>query len=267
MKRILLYFFPLILLFTVTGCDLLEPVNHSFSPLDSKIDFKVIESFQDYYTPSGPEIYLQLETEKIYGCINFSVAAKVTGKNNEITVEILGIDKPEICATAIGPATSSIKLENPEGIHALKFINHSLGFTDTYNLLVNDSLIIVDGKETKNTKPLINFFWRYPENSFAYFCDVNTGDSTLCTKFLDTLKSVIHLTEFTFPDFGTNPYVFRSGKSENSIIKYFRYETEDDFDMVSDILKRFMQSRYISGEDLQISILNWRNEQIYSWTL
>ena len=51
-------------LFVLAGCDLLES-NSKISGLDSKIEFKVVESYDNNVTIEEPKIYLEMKTEKI----------------------------------------------------------------------------------------------------------------------------------------------------------------------------------------------------------
>ena len=256
----------LFLLLAVTACELLEPSGKSIQPLDSKIDFAVVESYPNYDKPSKPLIYLMMKTEKSYPCMNYYIATDFQQRGNEITVDVLGIGLDNICLTAFGPAGASIELDNLKGAYKLSFVNRLNNFTDSYNLIINDSLIMVDGKESKNTKPLYNFYWRHPENSFAYICNMQTAeDSLLCERFIDTLKSVINLKEFTFPAIGVNPYFPLTENTGNNVsAKYFYYENETDFDKIGDVMKAFFQKNVPPDSGFGISVINWLNKKIES---
>ncbi len=187
--------FKYILTFTITffsSCDILDSDGSLISPLDSKVNFKVIESFDNYESVSIPQIFIELQTEKIYGCYNYRIKTDYKVNDRSIEVDIIGIDKSRSCATALGPAKDRIKLGQLTGVYGIKMSYNN--FDDKYNLLISDSLIILDGRETSNTKPLIHFVYRYPKNSFAYLCGTNLSDSSVCSNFIDTLKSVINLT-------------------------------------------------------------------------
>ncbi len=256
----------LFLLLAVTACELLEPSGKSIQPLDSKIDFAVVESYPNYDKPSKPLIYLMMKTEKYYPCMNYYLVTDFQKRGNEITVDVLGIGLDNICLTAFGPAGASIELDNLKGAYKLSFVNRPNNFTDSYNLIINDSLIMVDGKESKNTKPLYNFYWRHPENSFAYICNMQTAeDSLLCERFIDTLKSVINLKEFTFPAIGVNPYIgFEPPYNPETGMRYFRYNTEGDFDKIETIMKSFKQNYFPGNEGINLTIINWLNKKIES---
>ncbi|GBD91811.1 hypothetical protein BMS3Abin04_02543 [bacterium BMS3Abin04] len=258
------WFILIISIFLLSSCEVLENNNYTINPLDSKIDFRIIESYPNYEKPSQPQIYLQLKTEKKYPCMNYEIITNYQIKNRIITLEIPGIEEPNICLTAFGPAAGSIKLGNLSGIYELK-INNNNNFSDSYNLLINDSLIILDGKETADTKPLINFYWRHPKNSFAYTCNIFQADSSLCKKFIDTLKTVINITEFKFPDYAVVPYAaLGPGNSYDINARYFYYESENEFDKIEEVMKVFKQNYFPNDEGVSLTVINWLNKKIES---
>ena len=265
MKNISIYILFIILVVSFSSCNLLVNNDNTISPLDSKIDFKILESY-DYGTISKPQIFVELRTEKIYGCANYGIITNNTIEDKIILIDIIGINKPGICATAFGPANGRIKLGDLSGIFEVEIRGNN--FTDKYNLLISDSLIILDGKETPNTKPLISFLWRYPKNSFAYLCGTTLTDTTICKNFIDTLKNVINLTEFYFPDFGEIPYPKSSqGHYYEANARYFYYENEDEFGKIKEVMRAFKQSYFPTDNGVGLTIINWMNKKIYSWLL
>lgn len=260
MKSIIKYLLSALFLLSFKACDILDNDSVTIAPLDSKINFKVIESYDGYETVSTPEIFIEMQTEKIYGCFNYGIATNCRVKDRSIFVDIIGISKPDVCLTAFGPANGQIKLGLITGVYEIEFSGEN--FNDKYNLLISDSLIILDGKETPNTKPLIYFLHRYPENSFAYLCDTNPPDSAICEGFIDTLQSVINLIEFTFSDFAEIPY---QTPSEYYNVKYFYYENESEFNKIEGVMKSYKQAYFPNNDGNLLSIVNWMNKKIYSW--
>ena len=254
----------ILLIVSFSSCDILDNNSSTISPLDGKVDFKIIESYDSYETISTPQIFVELQTEKIYPCFNYSIRTNYNVGYKSILINILGINEPAVCATALGPANSKIKLGQLSDIYEVTIKNKQ--FTDKYNLLISDSLIILDGEETTNTKPLINFIYRYPKNSFAYICGT-TSDTSICKKFIDSLKQVIALTEFDFSDFAEIPYpALDLGYHFNTKIKYFYYDNEDEFDKIQDVMSSYKQNHF-NNDDAGILIINWMNKKIRSWLL
>ena len=253
----------LLILILIAGCDIVEPPQHQINPLNSKIDFRVIEAYPDAEKPSNPQIYLQLKTEKIYGCFNEEIVTNYSKQGNSINVDILGLNTPDICPLALGPAQATIKLDSISGVYELTFNNTRNKFFDSYNLLINDSLIIVGGKETQNTKPVDNFYWRHPKNSFEYVCTNNSIDPALCDKFISTLKKDISLREFNFPNFGVNPYRDWISKDATTV-KYFYYTSKQDVEKMRDIMPSFKSHYFPIGDSVNMIIITWRNDKIFS---
>lgn len=253
------------IVFTVS-CDVIDNDFDSVTPLDSKVEFKVVESYDYYETIAPPQIFIEMITEKIYPCSNYGITTDHTIGNKSIDIEIIGIYKPGVCLTALGPARASIKLGEISGVYEIMI--HGKGFTDEYNLLISDSLIILDGNETPNTKHSTDFMYRYPKNSFAYLCGTTISHTMICQDFIDTLKSVINISEFHFSDIAEIPYPTSSqGYYYNADARFFYYESGDDFEKISDVMKTFKQNHFPDDNGIGLSVINWMNIRIYSWTL
>lgn len=249
-----------------SGCNITHKTHLGQEPIDGNIQFGISESYANYNLPSHPQIFLSLKTEKIYGCMNYQIANTITIKNGTVDVRISGITVPEICLTALGPATAKTSLDLPNGNY--KLVLHSGTFSNSYNLSVTDRSISIDPSSYSETQPLYRLYWRYPPTSFVYVCGTLTQDSTICTDFLDTLKSKMDLQEFVFPDSGKVPYPTASdGHYYDMPAKYFYYKNDAAFDKIGDIMKEY-KVKYLSNKTgYGISIINWMNKSFYSWLL
>ncbi|MCH9030066.1 MAG: hypothetical protein IH819_10745 [Bacteroidetes bacterium] len=257
------YILIIIVVISFSSCDILDSENSTIFPLDSKVDFKVIESYDNYETVSTPKVFIELITEKIYGCFNYGIVTEYKIGDKTIDINIIGINKPGVCLTALGPAYARIKLGELSGVYEITIQGDE--FNNNYNLLISDSLIILDGKETPNTKPLIHFLYRYPKNSFAYLCGTTLSDTTICEGFIDTLKSVINITEFNFSDIAEIPYPSSSqGHYYDANAKYFYYESEEEFDKIQEVMKSYKQTYFPNDDGVGLTIINWMNKKFHS---
>jgi len=255
----------IIVVILFSSCDNLASDNSTISPLDSKIGFKVIESY-DFETVSTPIVFIELKSEKIYSCYNYRIVTDYKIVFNTININIIGIDKPDICLPAFGPANGRIKLGKLFGVYEIKI--HGVEFDNNYNLLISDSLIIIDGNETPYTNPLIHFLYRYPKNSFAYLCGTTLTDTTICKGFIDTLKSVINITEFSFSDIAEIPYPFSSqGHYYDANARYFYYENEEEFGKIQEVMKSYKKTHFPNDDGVGLTIINWMNKKFHSWLL
>jgi hypothetical protein len=252
-----------ILLLFLNACDIVDDDNYgTMTPLDSKIKFKVVESYEDYQSTSVPEIFIDMVTEKEYPCCNYGISTYSRFENRKVIVDIKGIYKPDICLTAFGPANTRVKLGYLKGVYEIELNGDS--FTDNYNLLISDSLIILDGNGSAKTEPAAYFIYRYPHNSFAYAWSRGVPDSLFCLGFIDTLKSVISLNEFTFSNVAEIPYFQKPSQYES--VSYYYYENESDFNKISSVMKSYKQAHF-PNDEVYVSIYSWKNKRILSWTL
>jgi hypothetical protein len=76
------------------------------APIGSRIVLRLHENL----AATGRSLELLGKTEKIYGCLNFSIFYDLRLAGDAISVRFDGISMPDICATALGPARCSVPL-------------------------------------------------------------------------------------------------------------------------------------------------------------
>jgi hypothetical protein len=206
-----------------------------------------------------------METEKTYGCINYQIRAEILRSGGQVDIRILGIEPPEgSCLTALGPATFREALNLPEGAYTLD-ISYQYA-VDRYHLIVKDDSLQIVSTVPTFTQPDYSIYWRYPENSFVYLCGTMTETSWICDDFLSRLLSEVDLEEFTFPDFGEIPYPRSSqGHYYDAPARYFRYQSEEDFDRVGEILKSYAEAVTSNYQGVGLSLTNWKGRYFCSW--
>lgn len=157
-------------LFVFLSCDIFN--SNELRPIEGNIIFSIQEGYPNPDSISEPSIMLLMVTEKTYPCYNWSIISEITVQDNKILIDVLGIYVPEICLTALGPATSTSFLDISEGKYLLYFSYREV--MDRYVLTVTDSSIEITGDASQFTKPKCKLFWRYPPNSFVYLCKTTT---------------------------------------------------------------------------------------------
>lgn len=232
--------------------------------IDGRIFFKVYEGHELYYREGRPRIILEMRTEKIYGCCNNRIVADTNRSGSYISVNLKGILFAEICLTSQGPAGSLDFLDLPEGIYSLNFLEWSS--PDRYTLSVKKDAIEVTPGGSYFTAPDCTVFWRYPENSFAYYCGTMTDTAWVCDDFLAHLLGEIELEEFRFPSYGEIPYARSSqGHYYDAAARFFRYQNEDDFNRAGEILAAYSREFISELEGTGLSLRNWKNRCFSSW--
>ncbi|MDZ7796222.1 MAG: hypothetical protein U5N56_03875 [Candidatus Marinimicrobia bacterium] len=259
MKYISIAVFACMLL---TGCQ--EIGTNDLPPQEGKIVFGIGERHEEYGEVSDPLIHMFLSTEKIYPCCNYLIVTDHYVSGNNIEVEIRGIRVPEGCLTALGPANTSFFLPLSPQSYSLEITGAD--YTDHYTVEVTDSTLEISGDPTEHTVPARNRVRRYPPRSFVYLFGSLCADTVLSRQFLDTLRSVVEVEEFTFPANVDIPYQdSSSGYYCNMAARYFYYDTEEDFDRVGNVLRDFTLTRLTDKEGIGISVRNWRNRFFASW--
>lgn len=203
-----------------------------------------------------PQLKLKLITEEIYPCINYGIATTAFTNTNELIIRFDELIIPELCLTAIGPATSYVDL--PENITKITFINGDV--IDSYSIEINEEKVIIEPFETNFTKLLYTKTFRIPENSFAYICGTNTNNTEIYTDFLTILEENPNFTIFEFEGEGRIPYPESSdGNWVNHPSKYFKYTTIEEFYNLENTLNEFLKNVIEENSGVTIAIYGWNN--------
>lgn len=105
------------------------------SPIDSKVLISARES-------SSGEIFLDCKTDKEYSCFNYKILATKQTAENSIEISFEAIEVDGKCATASGPATTTINLGVLAiGEYGLTF--NSMGVSNKGLLIVTQDQILL----------------------------------------------------------------------------------------------------------------------------
>jgi hypothetical protein len=185
--RNFVYIIIFLLSFTIPACNGNGTDSGSISSIDSKITLTPAETL----SPTQRTLKITAQTERIYGCSNYSIVNDLSIQGNTISLNFTGIHEPSICLTALGPATASIDLGIlSTAIYSLRLkvngvtANVTLSATDTSCEISNGS-----GQWTDFSK---TFFLKVPAG--AIWGNVQYGDpnltSTVYSRFVDSLKAL-----------------------------------------------------------------------------
>jgi hypothetical protein len=248
------------------GCGTSNPTYNDEDPAFGNIELSIREVAPGQTGTETTTVMLFMSDGEQHPCFNWGIRNEISRDGDEIMVDLRGIDVPEICLTAIGPATATAMIELGEGIYTLIFGSGTA--RDYFNLVVTDSTIELRTVEANFVTPQNYLFWRYPERSFVYTCGTTTETSWMCDAFAATLLSNLELEEFTFPDSGEICYPRTSyGHYYDAPARYFYYQHKDDFDRAGELLRSFTQNSIGDQQGIGLHLINWKDEHYRSWQM
>lgn len=266
MKRLHLI---IVILVILVGCEInpdftTEDYTAYFSDenISTQIEFYPVELYENYNEQGRPILKIKFSTSEIYPCSNYQVAYSQFVNGNELIVRFDKIHKPEICLTALGPATAYIDL--PENTKTLILINGNT--IDRYSMEITKKKISVSVLVNNFTSILHKSTFRYPENTFAFVCGTNLDNTHLYNDFITLLVEGTSVTEYIFEGDGRIPYPeSSSGHWSDNPSRFFRYENEADFDKAGELLKSFTLENITPNDGVGMYLTSWDNRKFMSW--
>jgi len=239
----------------------------TLTPLEGRILFSVGESYRNMSEAGPPAIIFRLETEKVYGCCNYSLVTQLARVGGDVVADIQGVEAPGICLTALGPACFGDFIDLENGRYVLT-IRDGRGRSE-YQLTVDeDSLAILGPAEAGWAAPKYSVFWRYPRDSFAVLCGTTTETAWIYEDFLARLGDAVELREIEFAAFGERCYPRApQGHGVDHPGRYFVYEGQEDFAAAGEVLRAYVRDVIGPIQGVGITLLNWRNESFRSWLM
>jgi hypothetical protein len=237
---------------------------------EGRIFFSVSEVFRNGAEGVEPSLGLGQETEKIYGCCNYSIAASLHRFGGRLNISIEGIEMYDVCLTALGPATRLDLLELEEGVYDLEFMDgpnrchYILTVTENAFLVADPPGVAPPGF----VKPKFRVWWRYPRNSFAVLCGTMEDSAWVNEDFLQKLRAAVGLEEITFPADGELGYPRApEGHWVDHPARYFAYAAESDFAAAGEVLEAYVRDVIGRMPGVGIWLINWKNQSFRSWMM
>lgn len=233
--------------------------NSSFPLENHNFEFRIFED-PTKLENGFPMMFIEIRTKSIYECSNYSIRTEMKTNNSDIVeLRLYDVIKPEVCQTSIGPARAIYPFPLKEGIHKLYI--HMGENIEIFNLEIAKEYIQIKNINANRCVPITNKIYRYPQKSFVYAPNVSFENKKFSDDFLDSIKTKLTITEFTFPADGITPYNEIAGNLNNPIKpRYFLYQSENDFLKIESILKNFKQQIIKNKADILIRIRNWQNK-------
>lgn len=156
--------------------------------MESRIDSDVKISMWEYSDSTGRKLELKCETDKSYGCCNYTILHSLSVSGSNIEINFTGIYQPDMCLTSFGPATTSVDLSSlPNGSYPLTIRverRKSQG-----NLIVTSDYYEIDLDETRSVEIITPVLRRIPANTIWGTVGYHSNaTSMLVQSFVDSLQ-------------------------------------------------------------------------------
>jgi hypothetical protein len=237
---------------------------------EGHIFFSVIEAYKNGAEGVEPSLCLSQETEQIYGCCNFSIAASLRRFGPQLNIDIQGIEMYDLCLTALGPATRADLLELDNGLYTLEF-RDGLQRCRYILTVTDDALSVADPPGAGLAgfvRPKSRVWWRYPKNSFVVLCGTKEETAWVNEDFLQKLRAAVEVEEILFPADGDLGYPRApQGHSVNHPARYFVYAAESDYAAAGEVLRAYVRDVIGQMPGVSIWLCNWKNQSYRSWMM
>lgn len=246
----------------VSGCIKINDTR----PINSDIEIRMIEILNE----AGRTLELYCRTTEEYPCMNFPIDRRYSVKPGSISIRFKNVIDPGICATAFGPATTTINLGNLKpGAY-----NLSIDVVDSHNsgnlIITPDQYIIDIGKKKQIvlTGAVLN---RVPASTIWGTIGYHqTATEPVVNEFLSSLLGLGAATRTYLPgDYGYFS-IDESGEIEAPqnhgyyFIRPFIFNYSGTSGNLEDLLRTYRQNH---GNDVSIMLYTSQGEIFRSWML
>ncbi len=249
-----------------SGCDVLDVSRNDVAGrIDHDVTFKLAEGHVlGAATPDVPKLFFTMQTKEIFGCLGYQIRHSVDRVGDAVILHALEIEHPgDVCLGALGPATARFEVSLPSGIYALVLVNGEI--RDEYVVTVTDRYVEIKSGEAAWTEPAATLQWRYPHNSFAYYCGTTLDAKSICTEFASRLGD-LPLTQIEVPEYGEWPYRLQSqGHYFDATARFYSYPDEATWEAVKDRLRAFTRERIVGQQGVGLTVENWLLDAVSSW--
>lgn len=256
----------LLIMFSTLGCDGIGVFkDNSTRPVDHELVLRLAEQHEIApEAPDVPSLFFTMRTKKNFGCSGYRIRREVEHTNDQVVVQILGIKGPEAnCSAVLAPASARFKLPLDLGTYTLMLVNGEI--RDEYTVTVTNQRVEMKIVDAGWTEPTATLHWRYPRDSFAYFCGTTQETTALCADFEARLQD-LPITRIEVPEEGEWPYRLQSkGYKFDAPAQFYRYPDVAMWEEIKARLRTFTQERIRNRDGIGLEVENWLFDGVRSW--
>lgn len=254
-----------IFLLLFQGCSALTDSSTSWDKTDfSKEGISLtIEEHHDPSIGSDPRPALVVKTNERYECANYGIEYHHGTSEETFDLQLLGVIPPEICLTAMGPATTRVPL--PESTESWELSIWTGSEQDRYNLQIFEDRVEIETLDADFSELEESRYYLKPEHSLHLQCTTKESSLNTCEGFEEWFVEQLSLTSFEFPENGVNPY-HPSESSDNTlrIHRFYTHPEDLSFEEIESHLETYIQENDWDEKTSWIRIFNWKNKRAFS---
>lgn len=246
-----------------------DPIENPNLPIaENRIEISLFEELGDPVR----NFRLGAATEEIYSCCNFVLLHEREQSGDDIKIDFNGIYVPDICLTALGPASCQIDFGAiNNGTYALRFKNEKYS---TGQLVVSDESFKIQFSDTTQVVFRNKELLRVPENTLWGWVKYYHEDSIVtANEFIDSLKSLgavsrnYSVGNYNYYIIDENGHVRHPGDHGSHYIYEYIFEYSGDTTAVHNLLRDFGKRYNNEQSKILISAFNDRGHSFRSWVL
>lgn len=250
----------IILVFLFSACKKDESVKINESAINIKM-WETIGSAQR-------TMKLYCSTEKNYPCFNYSINYSLSTNNEVIIIDFIGVVEPEVCATAMGPASASIDLGTvPNGTYNFEISVDKQKSKGA--LIVTSDYFKIDLDSQQNLLLPYTVLNRIPNGTIWGTIGYHTASSaTIAQSFVDALESLgasaqpYNAGEYGYFKIDASGQILTPENHGNYFNRPFIYHYTGNTQDLENIVKDYGQNH---GDLLKISLFTTNGEEFRSW--
>ena len=226
---------------------------------DNAFNYLEVE-YYEHFSSSGREIFLNLKTLETFPCSNFQLEVNQNRSNNHLDIKVSDIQVPDVCITALGPATQTLSLGQTSFAPSKLTLWVNENQHDVSINIDKNTISVLPGNTFKDHLFFaFDSLMRIPDNTvwgFAAF-EIQTNEKS---------QNVWSEINEAFAEAGAKDFTLEDGfyyyfLVKDSIIHFenikqnlhtFYFLFEEDLDVLVDIYERIMENHNSSSMQLRL---------------
>lgn len=236
--------------------------NSGNGKINSTISVTIIEGLSE----SKNTLNILSETMAQQPCSNYGLICSYEKEANYIKITYKGINQPEICLTATGPARTGISYDLTNGTYDIEFINDDISNLAT--LLVDDEKYTIQMLSENNVILKRNILYKIPQKTYWGTIGYHQEASLeLVEEFIDLLKQE----GANFKLFKNGDYGYFTISSEEIqaplnhgyyFVKAIVFEHDGEFEPFKNAVLQYADT---NKDLLSIYLTNYQGNEINLW--